>query len=505
MDTGKLRNQYDETVDPTQPLPVDTVEAQRKLSISETLTYNGKAAAGAVTVNSVAQKAIVSVEGDQVASYWGLEKNKVYTAAVEGYERAGEPRLRTVTETNGSAAVVIVDDNKDLELWFESLTTTVKRYVIRVKDTTGAYLYGWIFGVAKSGNVYTIDVVNNRLTETQNWVGTLASFDNTSLAKAEIFRYSSSLVFGTGTTLTEEVESPREYSKSWQSILNYATEKLTNGQYFVDYMRGRIIGKKADTTASETVTYNILSSTSTSTASTDSTLADDAAFTPTTTQVTPVGFFADETATDSVDEGDIGAARMTLTRKQITASEFQEDTAHVAADYLTVIGTKRTDTAAASAGTDGDYQTLNTDALGLLWTHEYYAPGAEDNSNNVIATAQKPLAVSTYSYSVFTNFGANATLNVKATPGNVFSVKCHNLNAANRYLQLHNTATTPAGAAVPLLTFLIPANSEVTIGNDFFGQQGLNFTTGIAFAFSTTEGTYTAGTATDQFTQVNYK
>ncbi len=46
-------------------------------------------------------------------------------------------------------------------------------------------------------------------------------------------------------------------------------------------------------------------------------LADDAAFTVGTTRVQPVGYLADSTSTDSVDEGDIGAARMTLDRKQI--------------------------------------------------------------------------------------------------------------------------------------------------------------------------------------------
>lgn len=46
-------------------------------------------------------------------------------------------------------------------------------------------------------------------------------------------------------------------------------------------------------------------------------LADDAAFTPATSRVKPAGFFADESSTDSVDEGDIGAARITLDRKQI--------------------------------------------------------------------------------------------------------------------------------------------------------------------------------------------
>jgi hypothetical protein len=45
---------------------------------------------------------------------------------------------------------------------------------------------------------------------------------------------------------------------------------------------------------------------------------DDAAFTPGTSEVVVAGFFADESATDSIDEGEQGAARMTLDRKQIT-------------------------------------------------------------------------------------------------------------------------------------------------------------------------------------------
>jgi hypothetical protein len=46
-------------------------------------------------------------------------------------------------------------------------------------------------------------------------------------------------------------------------------------------------------------------------------LADDAAFTVATTKVMPVGLLADETSPDSVNEGDVGAPRMTLDRMQI--------------------------------------------------------------------------------------------------------------------------------------------------------------------------------------------
>lgn len=52
----------------------------------------------------------------------------------------------------------------------------------------------------------------------------------------------------------------------------------------------------------------------------DTIVADDAAFTVGTTKVGMAGFFADEASTDSVDEGDAGAARMTLDRKVIVTS-----------------------------------------------------------------------------------------------------------------------------------------------------------------------------------------
>jgi hypothetical protein len=50
-------------------------------------------------------------------------------------------------------------------------------------------------------------------------------------------------------------------------------------------------------------------------------IVDDAAFTPATTSVMMAGFEADEGSTDSVDEGDGGAARMTLDRKQIVTPQ----------------------------------------------------------------------------------------------------------------------------------------------------------------------------------------
>jgi hypothetical protein len=53
----------------------------------------------------------------------------------------------------------------------------------------------------------------------------------------------------------------------------------------------------------------------------DAIKTDDAAFTPATTKVMMAGFQADEASTDSVDEGDAGAARMTLDRKAIVTPQ----------------------------------------------------------------------------------------------------------------------------------------------------------------------------------------
>ena len=73
-----------------------------------------------------------------------------------------------------------------------------------------------------------------------------------------------------------------------------------------------------------------------------------------------------------------------------------------------------------------------------------------------------------------------------------------------RYLQLFNTATVPASGATPVFTFLVPAGGVTIMDGAFFGPNGVNFSTGLAFACSTTEKTYTAATASDHVTQIMY-
>jgi hypothetical protein len=61
----------------------------------------------------------------------------------------------------------------------------------------------------------------------------------------------------------------------------------------------------------------------------DPVFSDDGAFTPGTSKVFAVGFLADETAPDSVDEGDVGCPRMTLDRKVWAAVEQESSSMRI--------------------------------------------------------------------------------------------------------------------------------------------------------------------------------
>lgn len=107
-------------------------------------------------------------------------------------------------------------------------------------------------------------------------------------------------------------------------------------------------------------------------------------------------------------------------------------------------------------------------------------------------------------------FGASYSANAgvgKPSAGNLFSVMGTNINAAVRYLQLFNKATTPVNTDVPVVgcSFpLAPDNGLVILGEDFFSTLGEYFTIGIAWAFSTTKDTLTLATAGDHAVRGHY-
>lgn len=93
----------------------------------------------------------------------------------------------------------------------------------------------------------------------------------------------------------------------------------------------------------------------------DTVFTDDAAFTPATSKVLGIGMQADETSTDSVDEGDIGCPRMTLDRQQIVA-DYAHASAGATPYHLVTAASTNATVVKNSAGTLFSVSICNTNA-----------------------------------------------------------------------------------------------------------------------------------------------
>lgn len=149
------------------------------------------------------------------------------------------------------------------------------------------------------------------------------------------------------------------------------------------------------------------------TASNPSVLVDDSAFGIATSSVTAMGALADETGTDSVDEGDIGAPRMTLDRKLLTrvvgatdANRLDIDAsgrAKVSLDAVTVTTVPVSKNSSANSETNPiwvqatesivsgtevhNYNTASSIASGATSNHDYTVTGATFFLEQIIVAA----------------------------------------------------------------------------------------------------------------------
>lgn len=87
---------------------------------------------------------------------------------------------------------------------------------------------------------------------------------------------------------------------------------------------------------------------------------------------------------------------------------------------------------------------------------------------------------------------------VKNSSGDLFRVKGYSTAAG--FIQVHNSAAVPAAAAVPIVSFAVAANANF---EEDYADLPYNFSTGITVVFSSTQATYTAGTASVWF-EVGY-
>lgn len=156
-------------------------------------------------------------------------------------------------------------------------------------------------------------------------------------------------------------------------------------------------------------------------------------------------------------------------------------------------------------------QGANTTTQGYAQNAEQFAPQAEDNTNAILAVCEKPLATNTYAPSLYTNFGTVTKANIKAVAGNALALHFHNANAAARYLQLHNKATAPVATDVPLYSWIVPAGTAdnpgiLILDHAWFCMSGGYFSTGLGWAVSTTQATFTdAATANEHALHLHYK
>ena len=234
----------------------------------------------------------------------------------------------------------------------------------------------------------------------------------------------------------------------------------------------------------------------------NATATDDGVFSVGTGSVFSTGFLADDTATDSVDEGDVGIARMSLDRKQIIAGGYVDDTAFTPAgsnSYVMMMGAQADETSPDSVD-EGDAGALRMTLTRFLKVSLGDLISGEDQTNNLMQVISKPVAVSTYTPDIDVSAAAEASSVTKASAGVLYSVTFSNGNAATRYFQVFDSTTVPADATVPKITFACAAGQTISLE----WPKGRFFSTGIAWCTSSTQNTKTIGAA-DALADVGYK
>ncbi|MBI4496851.1 MAG: hypothetical protein HY689_02990 [Chloroflexi bacterium] len=211
-------------------------------------------------------------------------------------------------------------------------------------------------------------------------------------------------------------------------------------------------------------------------------------------------------------EGFIGgtvAVAGTVPVTVVSLPTLTEDTAHQSGDQGFMFLAVRRDTPTALAA-DGDYIPVTVDVNGALHVNLATLLAGEDQTGGVLGTLMKPVSSATYAPTLYQNVAGNVTkANIKASAGNVYSVRFINKNASPRYLQLHNKATAPAATETPQLSFLVPGGTAdqpavLELDSTWFAPSA-RFTTGIGWAVSTTAGNFTdSATASEHEVQVRY-
>jgi hypothetical protein len=135
--------------------------------------------------------------------------------------------------------------------------------------------------------------------------------------------------------------------------------------------------------------------------------------------------------------------------------------------------------------------------------------GATADAASAVTTLMARIRLIAQSYSqpnLFTRFGTSTTDTLSGTPCRLLGGCAWNKSSSVRYLQFFNRTTNPTTGTVPVISRVLAPNERYSWQHfDFGSNDGYNFTTGLAWAFSTTESTYTAGTTTDISVEIYWR
>lgn len=164
------------------------------------------------------------------------------------------------------------------------------------------------------------------------------------------------------------------------------------------------------------------------------------------------------------NDGDYTTPILDNYRKLWVAGTVPEDTSHVAGEALTVMGARRIDTAATSAGSSADWATVDASAEGALWV-----------TNTPTTTS---------GCTIFRSIDLDESEEeVKATAGNVYGYYVFNAAASVAYLKFYNAtaANVTVGTTTPVMTFPVPAGSAANVSFAY----PISFSTAICAAVTT--------------------
>lgn len=166
-------------------------------------------------------------------------------------------------------------------------------------------------------------------------------------------------------------------------------------------------------------------------------------------------------------------------------------------------GVYNTSAPALANGQRGDTQ-MDSAANTKVYTSTLGA--GEDLTNNVLGITQKYVIASTYAYSWDNAFGTATTHNAFSGAALLESVHVTNVSNAILYFQIYNSTGSTSGT--PAFSFPVPAGtstapSVLILDQTFFGN-GVYLATGLTWGCSTTQATYTGGTAANYNVNLGY-